>query len=325
VKAEARKLVATRAQIALQVNVQPAFIEQVVAGPAKFYGEMTIPKANGELRTINPPKKPLRAAQRALLRVLYQRLRIPSYLHGGIPRRSIFSHASLHVGHTMVATLDVKSFFPSTTRRHVEPVFVTAGIVGEALEDALALTMLDDSLPQGSPTSCLLANLAFVPVDQKFLRLCKHKSLNYSRYVDDIAISGDYEFLELKGPFVNFIREGDYEAAPKKVIFRSSGKRQVVTGLVVNEKLRPTSEFIGELKHNIRLCLKFGPETVAIYEGVEVGELKARLSGRVGHVAQCDPRLGRRLRGLMCGVRWVGSASTSRRTTPLRPRTAVTS
>lgn len=305
-KAEARKPVASRAELAVLLNVHPDFIHRVAAAPTHFYGSFTVPKANGELRTITPPKKPLRAVQRALLRFLYGRLRIPGHLHGGVPHRSIISHASLHVGHTMVATLDVKSFFPSTTRRHVEPVFAVAGIVEEALEDALALAMLNDALPQGSPTSCFLANLAFIPVDQQFLELCGRKSLNYSRYVDDIAISGKCDFSELRGPFVNFIREGGYEVASKKVLFRPSSKRQVVTGLVVNEKLRPISEFITELKHNIRLCLELGPEIVAACEGMEVGELKASLTGRVGHVAQCDPRLGRRLRGLMCGVRWAG-------------------
>jgi len=304
VKADARQLVATRDQLAVLVNSQPLFIEQVVAGPATFYGEMTVPKANGELRTINPPKKPLRNIQRALLRVLYRRLRIPDYLHGGIPRRSIISHASPHVGHRMVATLDVKGFFPSTTRQHIEPVFAAAGFVGEAMEDAITLTLLNGSLPQGSPVSCLLANLAFIPADRRFLLLCKRKALNYSRYVDDIAISGDYDFSELKGPFVSFIRDSEYDVAPKKVKFTLSGKRQVVTGLVVNEKLRPTSEFIRELKHNIRLCRELGPELVADGEGQTVAELRACLTGRVGHVAQCDPGLGKRLRGLMCGVNW---------------------
>jgi RNA-directed DNA polymerase len=313
VKAEARKQISTRAQLAVLLGVHPDFVRRVAGKPADFYGHLTVPKANGELRIINPPRKPLRSAQRALLRVLYQRLRIPAYLHGGIPRRSIFTHASLHVGHTMVATLDVKSFFPSTTRGHIEPVFAIAGIVEEALEDAIALTMLNNSLPQGSPTSSLMANLAFIPADRRFLLLCARKSLNYSRYVDDIAVSGDYDFSELRGPFVNSIRESGYEVAPKKVNFWLSGKRQVVTGLVVNDKLRPTSEFVKELKHCIRLCMKLGPELVAASEGQTVRELKACLTGRVGHVAQCDPRMGKHLRGMIRGVNWrsLGSRSPS--------------
>ncbi len=189
-KSEACRLISTRYELASLLRVSARLIEKVAARPDDFYGHLTIPKANGDLRTINPPKKPLRAAQRSLLRLLYKRLRIPGYLHGGLPRRSIFTHASPHVGCVMVATLDVKSFFPSTTRRHVEPVFAAAGIVGDALEDVLALAMFNGSLPQGSPTSCLLANLAFVPVDVRFLSLCKRNSLKYSRYVDDIAISG---------------------------------------------------------------------------------------------------------------------------------------
>src|SRR5205823_2039750 len=141
------------------------------------------------------------------------------YMHGGLPRRSIFWHASSHLGRTMVATLDVKKFFASTSMPMVEPVLTRLGIVGEAAADILTLTMLENSLPEGSPASSLLANFAFSEIDQRFLRLCRHWSLSYSRYVDDIAVSGDKAFRQLRGAFVGFISAGGYQVAPNKIHF----------------------------------------------------------------------------------------------------------
>lgn len=80
--------------------------------------------------------------QREILELLYERLRVPSFLHGGVPRRSILTHAICHVGMDMVGTLDVKDFFPRTKEAAVMPVLVEAGFVDVALADVIALSML---------------------------------------------------------------------------------------------------------------------------------------------------------------------------------------
>ncbi len=160
VKPDAQNRISSRNGLADLLAIRPNFIEAVSANPARYYGQMEIPRRDGGMRIIHPPRKPLRQAQRTLLNALYRRLRIPPYLHGGIPQKSIFTHARVHVGRQMVATLDVRAFFPSTTAAHVEPVLRAAGLSDEALSDALALTMLDNALPQGSPTSSLLVSPA---------------------------------------------------------------------------------------------------------------------------------------------------------------------
>ena len=274
----------TRTDLAAALRASERHIAEIVSNPANHYGYLPLPKPDGSIRKIYPPNRKLRALQRAFLEMLYGRLRAPSYLHGGIPGRSTITHAKYHVGAEMVATLDVKDFFPSTSDSAVSPVLAEAGFEDEALADALRLSMFRGGLPQGSPVSCLLANLAFCDVDLRIRRICRQRGLIYSRYVDDIAISGPGDFRELKGPFIECIRSGGYEVALRKVLFQSSAARQVVTGLVVNDKLRPTREFVRDLKHAIRLCIEHGASWVAAVEGLRVGELKARLNGRASHV-----------------------------------------
>ncbi|MBX3412370.1 MAG: RNA-directed DNA polymerase [Pirellulales bacterium] len=296
--------ISTRERLARTLNVSPVVIGEFVAEPARWYSQFTVPKPSGGNRIIQPPKKPLRRVQRALLRLLYSRLQVPPYLHGGVPKRSILTHARSHLGRKMVATLDVKNFFPSTQQKFVQPIFEMAGIVDEALTDALAITMLAEGLPQGAPTSSLLANLAFVPVDKAVIALCRSRNLSFSRYVDDIALSGNVDFRELKGPLIDRIHAAEYEIAEHKVRFMPASERQVVTGLVVNQKLRPTAEFVATLKSDIRVCLGHGVDFLADSEGISTRGMRMRLSGRAAHIAAADPKLGKRIRGMLCGVKW---------------------
>jgi hypothetical protein len=185
-------------------------IDDVAVDPARWYGEFSVPKANGEPRVIRPPKRRLRKLQRSLLTAFYARVRLRSCLHGGVPGHSILSHARAHVGRAMVATLDVRKFFPSTNGKLLAPVLDALGFQRDAASALLNLVLLDGQLPQGAPTSSLLANLAFALGDSRFIRLCRRHGLHYSRYVDDIAVSGDSNFISLRGPFIDSIRSSGY-------------------------------------------------------------------------------------------------------------------
>ena len=212
----------------------------------------------------------------------------------------------------MVGTLDVKSFFPIWSDLiWSRMVFQQAGIVGDAMSDAVALTTLDKGLPQGAPTSCLLANLAFSSVDVQMIDLCRRRKLSYTRYVDDIAVSGNTPFQDLRGPLIDRIQSAGFAVADDKVHFLAANERQVVTGLVVNAKLRPTKVFVEQLKNDIRVCVIRGPQVLVDCEGLSVQGVKSRLTGRATHVAMAYPALGRRLRGMLCGVAWSNSANAA--------------
>ena len=289
-------------------------LEEILSNPSLHYSYLAVPKTDNSRREIRPPNWFLKAVQRRLLKHFYKHLRVPAYLHGGLPKRSIVTHAARHVDQYMVATLDIHDFYPCTGRRHVEPVLFEAGFHGEALSAVASLVLLDDSLPQGAPTSGLLANLAFVPTDRLIMRLCRRYLLLYTRFVDDLAISGATDLRSYLGAINQIICSFGYRLAEEKTRFFRKSERQIVTGLVVNDKLRPTREFIRDLKRRIRYCLEIGPEARAAIEGVSLGRLRQQLNGQVSHIQYVDKNLGEHLRRLQMdqGSRGCDSSSPVR-------------
>jgi hypothetical protein len=96
-------------------------------------------------------------------------------------------------------------------------------------------------LPQGAPSSPWLANLAVGVLDQALVKYAAENRLTYSRYADDLAFSGD----ELPARFCHDIavlveREG-LRINRQKIAVHHRGRRQTVTGIIVNDKVSPTT------------------------------------------------------------------------------------
>ncbi len=300
--------VVTVQQLAALVKLPVNRLEGLVLDAPSRYSSFEVPKPNGKTRTIRPPARPLRDLQRTLLDVLQECIRYPRWMMGSVPKRSIFDHAKPHVGRKMVATFDVKAFYPSTKPAMVRPILERLGF-GDAVTDAvLRLVTKDDELPQGSPTSGFLANLALEPADRRIDALCRKHGLNFTRYVDDMAISGDTDLTKFQGAIIEAVKECGYEVAPEKIRYMGRNVAQLVTKLRVNHRMRPTQEFMAEVKADIWECLNSGAAAVAAERGVELHNLKNSLTGKVSHIRCADREAGDKLRGMLCGVDWTNAA-----------------
>ncbi len=270
-----------------------------------LYSLRNIPKKSGGTRVIRPPAPVLRDIQRLVLDRICTMIRFPQWMIGGVPGRSVFEHAQPHVGKCVVATLDIKSFFPSTTGAMIQQALAALGFGGQALRALLRLTCLDDQLPQGAPTSCLLGNLVLDgQIDRRIHAIARKHGIAFTRYVDDIALSGDHKTAGIAGAAKDIILETGFGVSPEKFHVHKQGEQQIVCNLVVNDKLRPTAEFINEVDELIWLCLEFGAEIVAADTGVKVLALKSRLNGKVNHIEHANAKLGRKLRRRLYGIQW---------------------
>lgn len=296
--------VVTVQQLAALVKLSVNKLERLALDAPSLYSSFEVPKPNGKTRTIRPPKRELRDLQRTLLDVLQECIRYPRWMMGGVPKRSIFDHAKPHVGRKMVATFDVKAFYPSTKPAMVRRVLERLGFGGEAADAVLQLVTKDDELPQGSPTSGFLANLALEPADRRIDALCRRHGLSFTRYVDDMAISGDTDLTKFQGTIIEAVKECGYEVAPEKIRYMGRNVAQLVTKLRVNDKMRPTQEFMAEVKADIWECLNAGAAAVAAERGVQLQNLKNSLTGKVSHICGADIEAGDKLRGMLCGVNW---------------------
>jgi RNA-directed DNA polymerase len=95
-------------------------------------------------------------------------------------------------------------------------------------------------LPQGAPTSPALANIVFSPIDQELLDLADGWECKYTRYADDIVISGGKYFKkEDLSKVAEIIERSAFKINREKSRIVGSGSRQIVAGLVINKKELP--------------------------------------------------------------------------------------
>lgn len=145
-----------------------------------------------KLRTIDNPDEQLKHVQRQINRRILDEIPMPDHLHGGVRRRSPLSNVAAHLGQRCLVRLDVEDFFPSITNRHVFSVWRDQLCFGRLVSSLLTqLTTYRFRVPQGAPTSTALANLVLAPVESALLERTAEVGVIYTRFVDDIGLSGD--------------------------------------------------------------------------------------------------------------------------------------
>ena len=181
-----------------------------------LYRSYKIPKRSGGLRPIDEPLPPLMTA----LKELRDELKQWGVFHhtaafAYIEKRCTFDALKVHQRFESKYYLktDLKNFFGSST-----PEFVMAQIEKivpfcficqtnmidmrtsqilhghDELEKALSLAFYKGGLPQGTPMSPFLTNLIMIPIDHDLAAIFSDKKLVYTRYADDMQISGRERF-----------------------------------------------------------------------------------------------------------------------------------
>lgn len=255
------------------------------------YRTVEIPKADGGVRRLTVPDEALKRVQRAILNNLLVHMDVSpcatAYRYGGGAVRN----AARHVGQPQVLRLDIRHFFDSVRYSAVKDAVFPPEIFSEPLR--VLLTMLcyyRDALPQGAPTSPAIVNILLRDFDRRMDRWCRERGITYTRYCDDLAFSGadltgtrDAAEAELRS--MGFFLNG------QKTVLRPAGRRQTVTGLVVNEKVSVPREERRPLRQAVYYCRRFGVEGHLERTGEPLAPEAywSRLLGRVGYVLQADP------------------------------------
>jgi RNA-directed DNA polymerase len=126
--------------------------------------------------------------------------------------------------------------------RATRAIFEALGFRDEAASLLVNSTTWDGQLPQGAPTSSAIANLSMTRVDVRLEGLAATQGFDYTRYVDDLTISGPGRLKKFRGLIQKVVEEEGFRVNPEKILTMHSGERQVVTKIVVNTKLNLTRE-----------------------------------------------------------------------------------
>lgn len=275
----------TKQELGNHLKVHPLEIDQVLADRRRLYRSFKRTKPDGAFRVIYDPQGPLRLLQKKINSHILDFVPMPDCVHGGVRHRSVVTNARPHIGKEIVFCLDIKDFYPSVESRVVDVIFKYLGFGPEASEILTAITTWDNQLPQGVPTSSALANLALTRVDGRLFKLACQQGFDYTRWSDDLTLSGHRRLLDFRRLIERIVVEEGFSIKPEKVRTMHSGMRQVVTGIVVNKKLNIPCE-------NRRLIRK---GVLQVQARRDSGDSLYKVRGKVSWLSQVNPTLGARL------------------------------
>jgi retron-type reverse transcriptase len=218
-----------------------------------LYRRVEIPRPGKAPRVLEIPHPFLRFVQRRILARVLEQMDVHRSAHGFRKGRSVFSGAAAHTGRRLVVCLDLRDFFPSISFRRVAGVFRSCGIEETPALLLAGLCCVRGRLPQGAPTSPMISNLVCRRLDSRLAGLARRMEASYTRYADDITLSGDASLLRVLPLVRKIIAEEGFALAAEKTRIMRSGARQRVTGLNVNTKVsvpRTVRRLLRALVHN---------------------------------------------------------------------------
>lgn len=193
--------------------------------------------------------------EKLYLRLLLKRIVPSPHSHGGVRGRSIITNAGAHTESEFVFKADIANFYPTIHYSKIYELFV--GRFGCSPDVASICTRLcthRHHLALGLTTSPILADQILGRVDDRIGAACRKAKLVYTRYVDDITISGPFDLAE--SGFVALVREilsqDGFELNPTKSDFGRLADGVSITSLrVKGGHLDVRREYSEELERQI--------------------------------------------------------------------------
>lgn len=221
----------------------------------KNYHIFTIKKSSGTDREIQAPNRKLKAVQRNILDTVLYHVPLNNYAEGFRKNRSIITNAVHHVNNRVLVKLDIQDFFPTIDLKRVKGMYLRLGYPRQVATLLSHLATHQGKLPTGAPTSPAIANIISRKLDKRFVNLGRKTGFVYSRYADDMTISGDDEKIVKMIPFFReIIRDEGFTLNERKIRIMRGGRRQTVTGVVVNQKPNIARQEIKKLRAVLHNC-----------------------------------------------------------------------
>jgi len=256
--------------VAALLGFSPAGLSFVLymQDPELKYAKFEISKKDGGVREICAPIGPLKAIQRELATLLNEcRAEVLAATgraplsHGFREGLSILTNAQNHTARRYVLNVDLADFFATFNFGRVRGFFLKDKDfeLHEKVATVLAqIACFENSLPQGSPCSPVIADMIGHLLDARLVGLAKKAKVTYSRYADDLSFSTNQksfpEGLAKPSPtgsgiwvagddLINKIEASGFKLNPAKTRMQFRVSRQVVTGLTVNTKVNVSQKY----------------------------------------------------------------------------------
>jgi hypothetical protein len=213
-----------------------------------------------------------------------------------------------HVGRDVVVNLDLSNFFPTIGFGRARGVFRKLGY-SPAVATIFALLCTESprtpvlfegerqyvavgprALPQGACTSPALSNQVVKKLDRRLAGMAAKHGFAYTRYADDLTFSAPpgkrEEVAMLLARVRHVVEEEGFAINPRKGRIQRSGRRQSVTGIVVNHKPSVPREEVRLLRSILHHAKTTGLEA---QNRAGIPFFESHLRGRIAYVHMVDP------------------------------------
>ncbi|MBQ9714816.1 MAG: RNA-directed DNA polymerase [Clostridia bacterium] len=258
---------------------------------AKHYHTVLVPKKDGTKRKLSVPDVMLKRVQRAIADNILSQYPVSRYATAYKPGASVQKNAGKHVGKQKILKLDVKGFFDNILYSQVKDIVFYEKKFSEPIRILLSmLCYFNDSLPQGAPTSPAIANIIMYQFDQNVGSFCKQNNVTYTRYCDDMIFSGDFDERQIVSFVTSELKKLGLFLKDKKTAVIPNSKRQIVTGIVVNQKANVARQYKSKIRQEMFFIKKFGIDGHLQKTGINNRQKYLNsLKGRIAFVLQTLP------------------------------------
>ena len=256
------------------------------------YRRTSIPKNSGGIRELLVPDQELKKHQKFILKEILYRIPVSESACAYHKRRGLTDLARPHVGHEVLLHFDVEDFFSSITEQMVFECLVReTGYPRNVAGFLSRLCCYRGRLPQGACTSPALSNLCFKPCDEALSALSRRYGMAYTRYSDDIFLSGDDQSIpDIMDEVTKLLGGHGFRINRKKTKVLRRHQAQKVTAILVNDKMQVSRAYRRQLRQELHYLFRFGIHAEAAQAAEHYPEYLCQLYGRVSFVLYVDPK-----------------------------------
>jgi hypothetical protein len=233
--------------IAIETGLNAADADRIIHSAPKRYKHYDIPKKSGGYRTIAQPSRELKVLQRLIVDQWLAKLPVHSAALAYVNSKNIRENAYSHTKSSVILKLDFENFFPSLRVADWKKFVLNHPVPWDGPGDAWRVlnilfwgqgTTKPQCLSIGAPSSPVISNLLMFELDGKITERAVAARLSYTRYADDITLSGQSieEVVALEKDVRALLRSSK---SPKLKInegkrgIYTQAQRRLVTGLVI--------------------------------------------------------------------------------------------
>lgn len=297
--------------LAHAVDLPVASLERAMKDPSAFIDEFWLvdPATPDKQRRVIAVSGDIRRFQTKFYeRVLLRKCAPSDYSYGGIRGRSIKLNASVHSQSEFACKADISAFYPSIHHSRVYRLFASKlGCSPDVARICTKLCTYRCHLALGLITSPFIADQLMHRVDSRIGAACRRMGLVYTRFVDDITISGPFRLdtCGINSILSDILRTEGFVSNAQKSTHADLGAGMVVTGIQVKRgTLNPTAEYLDTLKSDLLAlrCLGEGGNFDRLYH------TDNQIRGRINFVCWINGGRRTELQRMFNAVNWKRAA-----------------